>query len=63
MDFVGAMRPMGPMRPKLPKARSGRKIQSALAPFQNSDTLRMLEKYGIRVGYTHIKDVDGKILQ
>jgi hypothetical protein len=51
------------MRPKLPKARSGRKIQSALAPFQNSDTLRVLEKYGIRVGYTHIKDVDGKILQ
>jgi inosose dehydratase len=23
----------------------------------------MLEKYGSRVGYTHIKDVDGKILQ
>jgi len=26
-------------------------------------TLRMLEKYGHRVGYVHIKDVDGKILQ
>jgi inosose dehydratase len=28
-----------------------------------ADTLRMLEKYGNRVRYTHIKDVDGNILQ
>ena len=31
--------------------------------YGGGDTLRMLEKYGSRVGYTHIKDVDGKILQ
>jgi inosose dehydratase len=31
--------------------------------YGGGDTLRMLEKYGSRVSYTHIKDVDGKILQ
>jgi inosose dehydratase len=31
--------------------------------YGGGDTLRMLEKYGGRVGYAHIKDVDGKILQ
>jgi inosose dehydratase len=31
--------------------------------YGGGDTLRMLGKYGNRVGYVHIKDVDGKILQ
>jgi inosose dehydratase len=31
--------------------------------YGGGDTLRMLEKYGNRVAYVHIKDVDGKILQ
>jgi inosose dehydratase len=31
--------------------------------YGGGDTLRMLERYGSRIGYTHIKDVDGKILQ
>jgi inosose dehydratase len=31
--------------------------------YGGGDTLRMLEKYGDRVGYVHIKDVDGKILR
>jgi inosose dehydratase len=31
--------------------------------YGGGDTLRMLDKYGDRVGYAHIKDVDGKILQ
>jgi inosose dehydratase len=31
--------------------------------YGGGDTLRMLEKYGSRVGYVHIKDVDGRILQ
>jgi inosose dehydratase len=31
--------------------------------YGGGDTLRMLEKYGNRVRYTHIKDVDGKILR
>jgi inosose dehydratase len=30
--------------------------------YGGGDTLRMLEKYGSRVGYAHIKDVDGNIL-
>ena len=31
--------------------------------YGGGDTLRMLEKYGNRVAYVHIKDVDGKVLQ
>ncbi len=31
--------------------------------YGGGDTLRMLDKYGSRVRYAHIKDVDGKILQ
>jgi inosose dehydratase len=31
--------------------------------YGGGDTLRMLKKYGGRVGYVHIKDVDGEILQ
>ena len=31
--------------------------------YGGGDTLRMLQKYGERVGYVHIKDVDGEILQ
>jgi inosose dehydratase len=31
--------------------------------YGGGDVLRMLEKYGNRVGYVHIKDVDAKILQ
>jgi inosose dehydratase len=31
--------------------------------YGGGDTLKMLEKYGARVGYVHIKDVDGEILQ
>jgi inosose dehydratase len=31
--------------------------------YGGGDTLRMLERYGDRVGYVHLKDVDGKILQ
>jgi inosose dehydratase len=31
--------------------------------YGGGDTLRMLQRYGHRVGYIHIKDVDGKILQ
>ena len=31
--------------------------------YGGGDTLRMLEKYGARVGYVHIKDVDGEILR
>ena len=31
--------------------------------YGGGDTLRMLERYGNRVGYVHIKDVDGKTLQ
>jgi inosose dehydratase len=31
--------------------------------YGGGDTLRMLGKYGNRVGYVHIKDVDGKILR
>ena len=31
--------------------------------YGGGDTLRMLQRYGQRVGYIHIKDVDGQILQ
>jgi inosose dehydratase len=31
--------------------------------YGGGDTLRALEKYGNRVGYVHIKDVDGQVLQ
>ena len=31
--------------------------------YGGGDVLRMLKKYGGRVGYVHIKDVDGEILQ
>ena len=31
--------------------------------YGGGDALRMLEKYGERVGYVHIKDVDGNVLQ
>jgi inosose dehydratase len=31
--------------------------------YGGGDVLRMLQKYGGRVGYVHIKDVDGEILQ
>ena len=31
--------------------------------YGGGDTLRMLKKYGGRVGYVHLKDVDGEILQ
>ena len=31
--------------------------------YGGGDTLNMLQKYGQRVGYVHIKDVDGEILQ
>ena len=31
--------------------------------YGGGDTLRMLEKYGERVGHVHLKDVDGEILQ
>ena len=31
--------------------------------YGGSETLRMLQKYGNRVGYVHLKDVDGAILQ
>jgi inosose dehydratase len=31
--------------------------------YGGGDTLRALEKYGNRVGYVHIKDVDGEVLQ
>jgi inosose dehydratase len=31
--------------------------------YGGGDTLRVLEKYGNRVGYAHIKDVEGNILQ
>ncbi|MBV9733104.1 MAG: TIM barrel protein [Verrucomicrobia bacterium] len=31
--------------------------------YGGGDTLRALQKYGNRVGYVHIKDVDGQILQ
>jgi inosose dehydratase len=31
--------------------------------YSGGDTLLMLDKYGDRVGYVHIKDVDGRILQ
>jgi inosose dehydratase len=31
--------------------------------YGGGDTLRMLQKYGNRVGYVHIKDVDGKLLR
>src|ERR1700757_3263021 len=31
--------------------------------YGGGDTLRMLTKYGDRVGYVHIKDVDGPVLQ
>lgn len=31
--------------------------------YGGGDTLRALEKYGNRVGYVHIKDVDGAVLQ
>jgi len=30
--------------------------------YGGGDTLRMLQKYGDRVGYVHIKDVDGELL-
>jgi sugar phosphate isomerase/epimerase len=31
--------------------------------YGGGDTLRMLQKYGDRVGYVHIKDVDGELLR
>jgi inosose dehydratase len=31
--------------------------------YGGGDTLRMLERYGDRVGYLHIKDVDGELLR
>jgi inosose dehydratase len=31
--------------------------------YGGGDTLRALERYGNRVGYVHIKDVDGQVLQ